>query len=190
MPVDRGHLRSMRLLPFAAAAGDLLTFWLQTSARKVYRGHSRRSGGQEWASKVCVGRCGCCILLLHHQLGLTHKRQQTGVAPSPLERRFVSCLRGVDRRRSRSVPRGWPLDVQPPGAEGWEATAAAWLMDRLPEYRHYPTVREHPVVLAFIARHVLAGAVEGARQGYRTTRTELRGLVCPPRDRRCPWRLP
>jgi hypothetical protein len=33
-------------------------------------------------------------------------------------------------------------------------------MDLLPEYRHYPTVRENPVVLAFIARHVLAGAVE------------------------------
>ena len=64
-------------------------------------------------------------------------------------------------------------------AEGWEVTAAAWLMDLLPEYRHYPTVRDHPVVLAFIARHVLAGAVEGARQGYRATRTELRGLVSP-----------
>ena len=78
------------------------------------------------------------------------------------------------------MPRGWPSDVQPPGAEGWEATAAAWLMDLLPEYRHYPSMREHPVVLAFIARHVLAGAVEGARQGYRTTRTELRGRVSPP----------
>jgi hypothetical protein len=53
-------------------------------------------------------------------------------------------------------------------------------MDLLPEYRHYPAVREHPVVLAFIARYVLAGAVEGARQGYRTSRTELRGLVSPP----------
>ena len=41
-------------------------------------------------------------------------------------------------------------------------------------------MREHPVVLAFIARHILAGAVEGARQGYRAARTELRGLVSPP----------
>jgi hypothetical protein len=39
-------------------------------------------------------------------------------------------------------------------------------------------VRQHPVVLAFIARHVLNGAVEGARQGYRTTRSEL-GEVVP-----------
>jgi hypothetical protein len=51
------------------------------------------------------------------------------------------------------------------------------LLDLLPEYRHYSAVRQHPVVLAFIARHVLNGAVEGARQGYRTTRSELGELL-------------
>jgi hypothetical protein len=40
-------------------------------------------------------------------------------------------------------------------------------------------VRNHPEVLAFIARNVLNGAVEGARQGYRTTRSELGGMVPP-----------
>jgi hypothetical protein len=40
-------------------------------------------------------------------------------------------------------------------------------------------MRRHPVVLAFVARHVLNGAVEGARGGYRTTRTELGELVPP-----------
>jgi hypothetical protein len=40
-------------------------------------------------------------------------------------------------------------------------------------------VQQHPVVLAFIARHVLAGAVDDARQGYRTTRRELGPLVPP-----------
>jgi hypothetical protein len=40
-------------------------------------------------------------------------------------------------------------------------------------------VRQHPVVLAFIVRHVLNGAVEGAHQGYRTTRSELGDLVPP-----------
>jgi hypothetical protein len=49
----------------------------------------------------------------------------------------------------------------------------------LPEYRQYPALGRHPVVLAFLARHVLTGAVEGARQGYRTIRTEL-GEVVPP----------
>ena len=85
----------------------------------------------------------------------------------------------VDRRRPQSVPRGWPPAVSPPGSEDWETTAAAWLLDLLPEYRQYPAMRQHPVILAFIARNVLEGAVEGARQGYRTTRTELSGLVPP-----------
>ena len=58
-------------------------------------------------------------------------------------------------------------------------TAAAWLLDLVPEYRQYPAVRQHPVVLAFIARHVPNGAVEGARQGYRTTRSELGEVISP-----------
>jgi hypothetical protein len=33
--------------------------------------------------------------------------------------------------------------------------------------------------MAFIARHVLTGAVEGARQGHQTTRSELGALVPP-----------
>jgi hypothetical protein len=36
-------------------------------------------------------------------------------------------------------------------------------------------MRRHPIVLAFHARHVL----EGARRGYRTTRSELGALVPP-----------
>jgi hypothetical protein len=43
----------------------------------------------------------------------------------------------------------------------------------------YPTARRYPVVLAFIARHAISGAVEGARQGCRTTRSELGELVPP-----------
>lgn len=40
-------------------------------------------------------------------------------------------------------------------------------------------MQRHPVVMALIGRHVLTGAVEGARQGYRTTRSKL-GAVVPP----------
>jgi hypothetical protein len=77
----------------------------------------------------------------------------------------------VERETPGYVPPGWPEAVRPPGSEDWEASAAAWLLDLIPEYRLYPTVRRYPVVLAFIARHVLKGAVEGARQGYRTIRS-------------------
>jgi hypothetical protein len=52
--------------------------------------------------------------------------------------------------------------VSEPGSEDWEATAAAWLLDLLPAYRQYDTLRRHPVVLAFVARHVIYGAVDGA----------------------------
>lgn len=71
------------------------------------------------------------------------------------------------------VPQGWPADVQPPGSEGWEATAVRRLLDLVPEYRQYVMVCRHPVILASIARHVIHGSVEGARDGYRTVRSEL-----------------
>ena len=73
----------------------------------------------------------------------------------------------------RNMPPGWPEDVQPPGSEGWEATAVSWLLDLVPEYRQYDMVCRHPVILASIARHLIHGSVEGAREGYRTVRTEL-----------------
>jgi hypothetical protein len=77
------------------------------------------------------------------------------------------------------VPHGWPDAVSPPGSEDWEASAAAWLPDLVPDLRGHTMVRRHPVILAAIARHVAAGAAEGARAGYRTARTEL-GAVVPP----------
>ena len=83
----------------------------------------------------------------------------------------------VQRGAPRYVPPGWPPEVNPPGSEDWETTAAVWLLDLVPEYRQHAAVRRHPVILAFIARHVIASAVEGARQGYRalpfTSRTSV-----------------
>src|SRR5215813_9787011 len=78
-----------------------------------------------------------------------------------------------------NVPTGWPDQVSPPGTPDWEASAVAWLLDLIPEYRQHATVRRHPVVLTFIARHVIDGATEGARHGYRTTRSEPGELVPP-----------
>src|SRR3712207_7595058 len=49
-------------------------------------------------------------------------------------------------------PPGWPFQVHPPGAPGWERTAASWLLDICPpEYRSYPVLRRHDVVLARFA---------------------------------------
>jgi hypothetical protein len=58
-------------------------------------------------------------------------------------------------------------------------TAVEWLLGLVPDLRGHTMARRHPVILAVIARHVLSGAVDGARDGYRTARTEL-GETVPP----------
>jgi hypothetical protein len=78
------------------------------------------------------------------------------------------------------LPPGWPAGVHPPGSQDFERTAVAWLLDVVPpDYRLYGVLRRHPAALASLARHHLAACVEGARQGYRTARTEL-GNALPP----------
>jgi len=78
------------------------------------------------------------------------------------------------------LPPGWPAGVHPPGSQDFERTAVDWLLDVAPpDYRLYGVLRRHPAALASLARHHLAACVEGARQGYRTARTEL-GSALPP----------
>lgn len=78
------------------------------------------------------------------------------------------------------LPPGWPAGVHPPGSESFEQTAVAWLLDALPaDYRVHGVLRRHPIALAVLARHHLTACVAGARQGYRSVRTEL-GDVLPP----------
>ncbi len=78
------------------------------------------------------------------------------------------------------VPPGWPPEVLPPQAPDWQRSAIAWLFDLCPpDYRAHEVLRRHPVVLArFAAQHVAAG-VQAARDGLRTVRDELRGVVTP-----------
>src|SRR5260221_11405019 len=76
------------------------------------------------------------------------------------------------------VPPGWPTGVHPPGSTDFEGTAVAWLLDVVPpDYRLYGVLRRHPVALATMARHHVAACVQGARQGYRSARTELGGAL-------------
>jgi hypothetical protein len=78
------------------------------------------------------------------------------------------------------VPPGWPPEVLPPQAPGWERTAVAWLFDLCPpDYRAHDVLRRYPVLLArFAGSHVAAG-VGATREGLRTLRADLAGAVPP-----------
>ena len=78
------------------------------------------------------------------------------------------------------VPPGWPEAVHPPGSENFEQTAIAWLLDIVPpEYRSYGILHRHPAALASMARYHTGAYLEGARQSYRSARTELAESVPP-----------
>ncbi len=81
---------------------------------------------------------------------------------------------------SAPAPPGWPAEVPPPGAEGWQAPAVSWLLDHCPpDYRAYAGWRRHPVALAWVAcRHVEA-QLAAMRQAYRDVRVELGDQLGP-----------
>jgi hypothetical protein len=81
---------------------------------------------------------------------------------------------------STYMPPGWPAGVHPPGTDDFESTAVGWLLDVVPpDYRLHGVLRRYPVALATMARYHSRACVEGARQGYRTARTELAGVLPP-----------
>jgi len=72
------------------------------------------------------------------------------------------------------VPPGWPDRVRPPGAPDWEATAIAYLLDCCPaDFRGYPVLRRHPVVLARFAAQFVEGQYVAARDGLAGVRVSL-----------------
>jgi len=78
------------------------------------------------------------------------------------------------------LPPGWPAGVHPPDSEEFEPTAVTWLLDVVPpDYRLHGVLRRHPYALAVLARHHVAACVRGAREGYRSARTELGGKLPP-----------
>jgi hypothetical protein len=81
---------------------------------------------------------------------------------------------------STYIPPGWPAGVHPPGSEEFESTAVGWLLDVVPpDYRLHGVLRRYPIALAVMARHHSRACVEGAREGYRTARTELADVLPP-----------
>lgn len=76
------------------------------------------------------------------------------------------------------APPGWPREVRPPDAPGWEPTAVSWLLDLCPsEYRRWPGLRRHVVVLArFAVLHVEAQQV-ATRRGLSEIRADLKDVA-------------
>lgn len=78
------------------------------------------------------------------------------------------------------VPPGWPESVRPPGAPDWEATAAAFLLDCCPpDFRAYPVLRRHPVVLARFAAEFVESQYRAAKEGLAEVRVNLAEHVSP-----------
>lgn len=78
------------------------------------------------------------------------------------------------------APPGWPERVRPPGVPGWEGSAIAYLFDCCPaDFRAYPVLRNHPIVLAQFAGHFVEGQCASARQGLAEVRASLRRQVAP-----------
>lgn len=72
------------------------------------------------------------------------------------------------------TPPGWPAAVRPPHAPDWEATATAWLLDcSPPEYRGYPVLRRHAVVLARFAAEHVESQLMSCREGLAGVRASL-----------------
>lgn len=72
------------------------------------------------------------------------------------------------------VPPGWPGRVRPPGSPDWESTAAAFLFDCCPaDYRAYPVLRRHPVVLARFAAVFVESQAQASRDGLSQARLSL-----------------
>jgi hypothetical protein len=76
------------------------------------------------------------------------------------------------------APPGWPREVRPPDAPDWEATAVSWLLDLCPaEYRRYPGLRRHVIVLArFAVLHVEAQQA-ASRRGLSQIRSDLKDVA-------------
>lgn len=76
------------------------------------------------------------------------------------------------------TPPGWPRAVRPPDAPDWERTAGAWLLDLCPpEYRTYPALRRHVVLLArFAVLHVEA-CQAAVNRGLSQARADLRQVA-------------
>ncbi len=86
----------------------------------------------------------------------------------------------LDRVVTYAAPPGWPDPVRPPHAPDWERTAVNWLFDISPaEYRGYPALRRHVVLLARFAVLGVEAQQAACRRGLSEARGALREVAGP-----------
>ncbi|NAZ87535.1 hypothetical protein GTR00_15735 [Kineococcus sp. T90] len=80
--------------------------------------------------------------------------------------------------------------MPPPGAQRWQDTAVAWLLDQAPpEYRGYPPVRQHPLLLAWLVGHHVAAQQDAVRRATASARRDLAAHLPPEVAPRVFWVL-
>jgi hypothetical protein len=78
------------------------------------------------------------------------------------------------------TPPGWPKSVPPPGADGWEPRAVAYLLDLAPgDFRTEPLYARQPRLLAWRVQGLVEAQLESARAAYSRARAELREDATP-----------
>lgn len=78
------------------------------------------------------------------------------------------------------TPPGWPRSVPPPGAEGWEPRAVAYLLDLAPgDFRTEPLYARQPQLLAWRVQALVEAQLQSARAAYSRARAELREVATP-----------
>lgn len=120
-----------------------------------------------------------------HRASYGHARLGRNNAYGPDSRR--SSERVIDREKASKdllgqcyVPPGWPEQVPPPAVEDWEQAAVSWLLDCCPaDYRSYPVLRRHPVVLARFAAEFVEGQIRSTRSALGEARPSLFDQVEP-----------
>ncbi len=102
MSGDRGHLRTMRLLPFSAAATNRLTFSMQTRRIAVDRGRWRRS--EIFSGHMGSMTCGavaalCCCTLSSPERRNSGRASKVGGGDGAVDMSDDGTPRGADRSR-------------------------------------------------------------------------------------------
>ena len=76
------------------------------------------------------------------------------------------------------TPPGWPAEVPPPGAPGWERRATAWLLDLCPpDYRGHAVLLRHPLLLVRLTARLVAAQAAGTQSARAALRADLSGYL-------------